>query len=145
MSTDASKTAVGAGSIGSSGGVKSVPLLDVGRGNRPLRDEFLEAIARVVDSGRFLHGPEVKQLEDSVAQLTGAKHAIACASGSDALLLALTVLGVGPGDEVIVPSFTFFATASAAWRLGARPCTSSTPGSHTARWGWSCCSWAGRR
>ena len=121
MSTDESKTAVGAGSIGSSGGVKSVPLLDVGRGNRPLRDEFLEAIARVVDSGRFLHGPEVKQLEDSVAQLTGAKHAIACASGSDALLLALTVLGVGPGDEVIVPSFTFFATASAAWRLGARP------------------------
>jgi dTDP-4-amino-4,6-dideoxygalactose transaminase len=98
-----------------------VPLLDVGRGNRPLRDEFLEAIGQVIDSGRFLHGPDVKQLEESVAQLSGTRHAISCASGSDALLLALMALDVGPGDEVIVPSFTFFATASAAWRLGARP------------------------
>ncbi|MFM7844130.1 MAG: DegT/DnrJ/EryC1/StrS family aminotransferase [Planctomycetota bacterium] len=99
----------------------SVPLLDVGRGNRPLRDEFLSAIGQVIDSGRFLHGPDVKQLEDSVAQLSGTRHAVSCASGSDALLLALMALDIGPGDEVIVPSFTFFATASAAWRLGARP------------------------
>lgn len=99
----------------------SVPLLDVGRGNRPLRDEFLAAMTQVLDSGRFLHGPEVKQLEDGVAVLSGAKHAIACASGSDALLLALLALDIGPGDEVIVPSFTFFATASAVWRVGARP------------------------
>ncbi|MFO0901874.1 MAG: DegT/DnrJ/EryC1/StrS family aminotransferase [Pirellulales bacterium] len=98
-----------------------VPLLDVGRGNRPLRDEFLAAMAQVLDSGRFLHGPEVKQLEDGVASFTGAKHAIGCASGSDALLLALMALDIGPGDEVIVPSFTFFATASAVWRVGARP------------------------
>jgi dTDP-4-amino-4,6-dideoxygalactose transaminase len=101
--------------------INSVPLLDVGRGNQPLRDEFLAAITRVLDSGRFLHGPEVKQLEDSVAAQAGAKHAIACASGSDALLLALMALDIGPGDEVIVPSFTFFATASAAWRVGAKP------------------------
>lgn len=98
-----------------------VPLLDVGRGNRPLREEFLAAIAQVVDSGRFLHGPEVKQLEEQVAEISGARHAVACASGSDALLLALMAIGIGPGDEVLVPSFTFFATASAVWRLGARP------------------------
>lgn len=98
-----------------------VPLLDVGRGNRPLREDFLAAMAAVVDSGRFLHGPEVKQLEDSVAQLSGAKHAIGCASGSDALLLALMALDIHCGDEVIVPSFTFFATASAVWRVGAKP------------------------
>lgn len=98
-----------------------VPLLDVGRGNRPLRAEFMEAIGDVIDSGRFLFGPDVKLLEDELAELTGAKHAIACASGSDALLLALMALDVGPGDEVIVPSFSFFATASVAWRLGAKP------------------------
>ena len=98
-----------------------VPLLDVGRGNGPLRDEIMAALARVVDSGRFLFGPDVKQLEEAVAKVSGSKHAIACASGSDALMLALLAIGVGPGDEVIVPSFTFFATASAAWRLGAKP------------------------
>ena len=101
--------------------INPVPLLDVGRGNRPLREEFLEAMASVIDSGRFLHGPEVKQLEDRVAMLSGARHAIGCASGSDALLLALMALDIRCGDEVIVPSFTFFATASAVWRLGAKP------------------------
>ena len=99
----------------------SVPLLDVGRGNRPLKDEFLAAIGRVLDSGRFLHGSEVGQLETGIARLCGAEHAVACASGSDALLLALMALDIGEGDEVIVPSFTFFATASAVWRLNARP------------------------
>ena len=98
-----------------------VPLLDVNRSNAPLRDEMLAAITRVVDSGKFLHGPEVAQLERTVAELCGVEHAIACASGSDALLLALMALEIGPGDEVIVPSFTFFATASAVWRIGARP------------------------
>lgn len=98
-----------------------VPLLDVGRGNQPLRDELLAAIAGVVDSGRFLHGPEVTALEQNVAQVCGTSHAVGCASGSDALLLALMALDIGPGDQVIVPSFTFFATASAVWRLGAQP------------------------
>jgi dTDP-4-amino-4,6-dideoxygalactose transaminase len=99
----------------------SVPLLDVNRGNAPLRDEILDALAKVVDSGRFLFGPDVQQLEKSIATWCGSQHAIACASGSDALLLALMALDIGEGDEVIVPSFTFFATASAVWRLNARP------------------------
>jgi dTDP-4-amino-4,6-dideoxygalactose transaminase len=98
-----------------------VPLLDVNRGNAPLREEILAALTRVVDSGRFLFGPDVQQLEKSIAILSGTQHAVACASGSDALLLALMALDIGEGDEVIVPSFTFFATASAAWRLGAKP------------------------
>jgi dTDP-4-amino-4,6-dideoxygalactose transaminase len=101
--------------------VAGVPLLDIGRQNTPLRDEIRAAIDRVCDSGKFILGPDVEQLEASVARYTGAKHAIGCASGSDALLLALIALGIGPGDEVILPSFTFFATASAVWRLGAMP------------------------
>ena len=99
----------------------SVPLLDVGRGNQPLKSELLAAIGRVIDSGRFLHGSEVAEFERAVAELCGVEHAVACASGSDALLLALMALEIGEGDEVIVPSFTFFATASAVWRLNARP------------------------
>ncbi len=99
---------------------KPVPLLDVNRGNSEVRAEVLEAIAKVVDSGRFLHGPEVGELECEVAGITQSKHAIGCASGSDALLLALMALGVGPGDEVILPSFTFFATASCVSRVGAK-------------------------
>lgn len=97
-----------------------VPLLDVNRGNRELRDEILQAITAVVDSGKFLHGPEVSELENSVATLCAVPHAIGCASGSDALLLALMALEVTAGDEVIVPSFTFFATASCAERLGCK-------------------------
>lgn len=99
----------------------TVPMLDVNRGNHPLAVEFQTAIDSVFKTGRFLHGPEVQQLEKSVAGCCGTKHAIGCASGSDALLLSLMALEIGSGDEVIVPSFTFFATASAVWRLGARP------------------------
>lgn len=101
--------------------VATVPLLDINRGNAPLREEILAAVTRVIDSGRFLHGPDVQQLERSIAQMCGVEHAISCASGSDALLLALMALEIQEGDEVIVPSFTFFATASAVWRLGAKP------------------------
>jgi dTDP-4-amino-4,6-dideoxygalactose transaminase len=101
--------------------VTSVPLLDVGRGNAPLRAEFLEAIAKVIDSGRFLFGPDVEALEREVAAYSQAEHAIGCASGSDALLLALMAAEIGPGDEVIVPSFTFFASVSCITRLGATP------------------------
>lgn len=99
---------------------KGVPLLDIVGENRPLHDEILESIREVFESGRFLYGPAVTELEDAVAKLSGAQHAIGCASGSDALLLALLAMAVGPGDEVIVPSFTFFATASAVERVGAK-------------------------
>ena len=99
----------------------SVPLLDVPRSNRPLRDEILTAIGDIYDSGAFVGGAACKQFESNFAETCDVEFAIGCASGSDALLLALMALDVGPGDEVIVPSFTFFATASAVWRLGARP------------------------
>lgn len=99
----------------------SVPLLDVNRGNATLREEILASIAEVVDSGRFLHGPQVGELECTVAGICQTPQAIACASGSDALLLALMALDIEAGDEVILPSFTFFATASAVSRLGANP------------------------
>src|SRR3990172_10616768 len=98
-----------------------VPMLDVSRENDRLRDQLDAAIAEVCRSGAFIHGPACAQLEAAIAKYCGADHAIGCASGSDALLLALMVLGIGPGDEVILPSFTFFATAGAVWRLGARP------------------------
>src|SRR5262245_58840710 len=98
-----------------------VPLLDMKRQYEALREEILAAVQRVCDSGRFILGPDCEQLEQAIAQYTGARHAIACASGSDALLLALMALDVAQGDEVICPSFTFFATASAVWRLGAKP------------------------
>ena len=103
------------------GKLAGVPLLDVNRGNLLVHEEIMEAIESVVLSGRFLHGPDVGELECSVAGVCETKHAIGCASGSDALLLALLALDVQPGDEVIVPSFTFFATASAVARLGAVP------------------------
>jgi dTDP-4-amino-4,6-dideoxygalactose transaminase len=96
-----------------------VPLLDVNRGNSEIRDEVLQAFAEVYDSGRFLHGPQVTELEQRIAEICHTKHAIGCASGSDALLLALMALDIQPGDEVILPSFTFFATASCVSRLGA--------------------------
>jgi len=101
--------------------ISSVPLLDVGRGNAPLRQEFIDALAAVIDSGKFLFGPDVGELEREVATYSQVEHAIGCASGSDALLLALMAAGIGPGDEVIVPSFTFFASVSCITRLGATP------------------------
>jgi dTDP-4-amino-4,6-dideoxygalactose transaminase len=98
--------------------VDSAPLLDVGRGNQPLKAEIMESISQIIDSGRFIGGPFVEFLEQSVAEACDAKYAIGCASGSDALLLALMAIDLQPGDEVICPSFTFFATASAIHRLG---------------------------
>ena len=101
--------------------VPSVPLLDINRDNQAYREEFVEALSGVLDSGRFLFGPDVVDLEQEVAAYSQADHAVGCASGSDALLLALMALGIGPGDEVIVPSFTFFASVSCITRLGATP------------------------
>ena len=100
---------------------QSVALLDLKRQYETIKDEIADALKRVCDSGAFVLGPEVKTLEQNIAQYSQTEHAVACASGCDALLLALMALGVGPGDEVLVPSFTFFATASAVSRLGATP------------------------
>jgi dTDP-4-amino-4,6-dideoxygalactose transaminase len=101
--------------------IENVPLLDIQRENGPLQAELQTALNDVLQSGWFVLGPHCQGLEEEVAQLCGAKHAIGCASGSDALLLALMALDIGVDDEVILPSFTFFATASASWRLGAKP------------------------
>ncbi len=98
-----------------------VPLLDVHRQYETIRDAIVAAIERVCESGRFVLGPDCEELEKRLATYCQVPHAVACASGSDALLLALMAYDIGPGDEVLMPSYTFFATASAAWRLGARP------------------------
>jgi dTDP-4-amino-4,6-dideoxygalactose transaminase len=100
---------------------KGVPLLDFSRQHDPLFDEIIESLTKVCRSNWYVLGPEVTRLEKSVAEYCQAEHAVGCASGSDSLLLALMALDVGPGDEVIVPSFTFFATASVVTRLGATP------------------------
>src|SRR4051812_8725308 len=93
--------------------VSSVPMLDVNRENKKLQTELEVAMAEVARSGAFVHGPACARFEAAMAEYCGAEYGIGCASGSDALLLVLLALGIGPGDEVIVPSFTFFATASA--------------------------------
>ncbi len=99
----------------------SVPLLDLKPQYAALQAGFDAAIARVVGSQHFIMGPEVNAFEAEVASFLGASSAVTCASGSDALLLALWALDIGPGDEVITTAFTFFATAGAVSRLGATP------------------------
>src|SRR6516162_11417486 len=106
--------------MNAAGGV-AVPLFDLKPQNRGLQKELEEAINRVVASGQYILGPEVQALEKEVAHYCGAATAVACASGTDAISLALLALDIGPGDEVIVPSFTFFATAACVSRLGAKP------------------------
>ena len=99
----------------------SVRLLDVNAQNDPLAPELREAFERVLASGMFIMGGEVTSFEEECAIATEAKHAIAVSSGTDALLLALMAMDIGPGDEVLVPSFTFFATAGCVARTGATP------------------------
>lgn len=98
-----------------------IPLLDLVAQHRVIRDEVLEAMLRVVDSQAFVLGEEVEALERELAAYCGARFAIGCASGTDALFLALLALGIGPGDEVVTSPYTFFATAGAIVRAGAKP------------------------
>lgn len=98
-----------------------VPLLDLKRQYQPMRDEIMEVIDRVCDSQYFILGPEVQAFEEEAAAALDVARAVGVSSGTDALLIALMALEVGPGDEVVVPTFTFFATAGVVSRLGARP------------------------
>ena len=99
----------------------SVPLLDLEAQYQPLRSEILAAITRVCDGQRFIMGPEIDALERELCALIGVTHAIAVSSGTDALLLALMALGIKAGDEVVTSTYSFFATAGAIARVGARP------------------------
>src|ERR1700731_741083 len=96
------------------------PFLDLKAQYASIRDEVNAAVSNVLESQHFIMGPEVKAFEEEVKPQTGCKHVFGCASGSDALLLALMALGVGPGDEAIAPPFTFIATIGAIERLHAR-------------------------
>jgi dTDP-4-amino-4,6-dideoxygalactose transaminase len=98
-----------------------VPLLDLGRQYAAIREEILAAVERVCSSQHFILGAEVEALERELAAYTGAAHAVGCASGTDALWLALRAVGVQPGDTVITTAFSFFASASAIVRAGGRP------------------------
>src|ERR1700681_4768879 len=101
--------------------MKKVPLLDLQAQYETIRDEVRSAVERVFESQHFVLGAEVQALEEAIAHYSQTKFAIGCASGSDALLLALMSCGVSSGDEVITTPFSFFATAGAIARLGARP------------------------
>jgi dTDP-3-amino-3,4,6-trideoxy-alpha-D-glucose transaminase len=98
-----------------------VPLFDTSGPLAPLREELRAAVDRVLDSERYILGPEVEAFEREFADYCGATHAVAVANGTEAITIALRAMGVGPGDEVVVPSFTFYASAEAIPPTGATP------------------------
>ena len=98
-----------------------VPLLDLRPQHEGLRDEIIAAVTDVIDSTRYIMGPELERFEEAVAEYIGCKYALGVSSGTDALLLALMSLNIGPGDKVMVPDFSFFATAGVVSRLNAEP------------------------
>ncbi len=99
----------------------AVPLFDTASPLAPLREQLHAAVARVLDSGSYILGPEVAAFEQELAAYCGAAHAVGVANGTEAITIALRAMGVGPGDEVVVPSFTFYASAEAIPPTGATP------------------------
>ena len=98
-----------------------IPLLDLHPQHEGLRDEIIAAVTDVIDSTRYIMGPELERFEEAVAEYSGCKYALGVSSGTDALLLALMSLNIGQGDKVLVPDFSFFATAGVVSRLNAEP------------------------
>jgi dTDP-4-amino-4,6-dideoxygalactose transaminase len=98
-----------------------IPLFDIDTPLAPLRGRLLEAAARTLESGTFILGPEVEAFENEFASYLGVDHVVGVANGTDALTIALRAMGVGPGDDVVVPSFTFYASAEAIPPTGGRP------------------------
>lgn len=98
-----------------------IPFIDIASQRRRLRTEIDTAVMKVLDHGQYVMGPEVQKLEADLAAFCGAKHVLSCASGTDALMLVLMAKGIGPGDAVFCPTFTFCATAEVVALLGATP------------------------
>jgi dTDP-4-amino-4,6-dideoxygalactose transaminase len=111
----------GGAATSTSSAATQVPMRDLAAEHAPLRADLLAAFVRVLDSGQFIGGAEVDSFERELATALGCARAVGVTSGTDAILVALMALGVGPGDEVVTTPFTFFATAGAIARLGARP------------------------
>jgi dTDP-4-amino-4,6-dideoxygalactose transaminase len=101
--------------------MRMIELMPVARQFRLLKSEILAKISNTIEEGKYILGPQVKQLESRIAEWTGARHAVAVANGTDALVLTLDACGIGPGDEVITTPYTFFATSEAISRVGAIP------------------------
>lgn len=110
-----------AANSGRNAGRREIPFVDLGAQQERIRGELDRAIARVLDHGQYIMGPEVAELERELAAFCGAKYAITCASGTDALLISMMAKGVGPGDAILCPGFTYPATPEAIALLGATP------------------------
>ena len=108
-------------SITTTAGSRKVPLLDLTKQFATIRKEATAAVTGVLESGRYIGGPEISALEAEVAAYCGVAHGVGCASGTDALILSLRALDIGPGDEVITPAYSFFASASCVTLVGATP------------------------